>query len=333
MYKTRRNKSNRLGLAFGNRRFIVFNTEGEGGGGGGGADATTTTTAADTTTTTTAADTTTTAADTTTTTTTTTEPVLPEFMKDWAPELKGNALFKDVKDPQDLAKALVETSGKVLARPADDATAEQKAAFDAQLRELAGVPKDVKEYGLAKPADLPAEMEALYSEEGLNAFGTTALQLGLTKEQVAGLQKFDQERTQAQLSAATETVAQREQAFLAEFTKQHGANANKVLDTAGAIMDASGKQADIDIIKSAPEATRKALANILNDVAKKYIGEGQLPGGGGGGGAAKSAGELKGELQAVIAKPEYRDQFHPDHKSTLAKATELSQQIALLGKQ
>lgn len=330
MYKSRSNKFNRMfGLPHGVRRHVFFNADPGAGGEGGGGGSTPSAPAADATP----------PADPAATPPSAgaesgnTPPSSPEWMKDWSPELKDNPLFKDIKDPQDIAKALIETQGKVIARPAEDATPEQKQAFDAQIRELMGVPKDAKDYGLTKPEGLTPEMEALYNEEGLAAFGQTAVTLGLTKEQVAGLQKFDQERTAAQLQSADAAAKQREQAFLADFTKVHGTNADKVLDTAGAIMESAGKQADIDIIKAAPEAVRKAMANILHGVAQKYIGEGQLPGqGGGGNGATKSLGELETDLKAVIAKPEYRDQFSPNHQATLDQATQLSQQIALLKK-
>lgn len=260
-------------------------------------------------------------------------PAADDWRKDWAPELRDDPSLKDFKDPQAIAKALVETKkmvgAKPLSRPDANATQEQKDAFTKQLRDLNGVPTDIKEYGLAKPSDLPPEMDALYSDEGLAAFGTLAHNLGFNKEQVAGLQKFDMERAQAQLQLAQQAAQQRETAFLADFTKIHGANANAVLDRAGALIDATGRKEDAATIAGAPEAVRKAVANILSTVDKQYIGEGKLPGQGTGG-ATKSLAELQADLKTTIAKPEYRDPFSPEHKATIAAANDISKQIALL---
>ncbi|CAB4137015.1 hypothetical protein UFOVP315_48 [uncultured Caudovirales phage] len=260
-----------------------------------------------------------------------TPPAADDWRKDWPDELKNDPALKDFKTMADLAKSLVETKKLVGAKPIKvpgaDATDEERKAFDSQYRE-AMVPKDPKEYGLAKPENMAPELEPLFSEEGLGEFATTAMELGLRKDQVAGLQAFDMKRVQALMDSANQQAQQREDAFMADFTKRHGANATKVLDNAMALIDGTGNKDDAQIIASAPEAVRKAVANVLHGVSQKYIGEDRLPNRTDGGTVTRTVSELETDLRTLIAKPEYRDAFHANHRATLEESTRLSQQIA-----
>lgn len=261
------------------------------------------------------------------------DPAQPDMAKLFGEHFKDPAL-QQFKTPEDVAKAYLETKklvgSKPLKIPGADATEDERKAFNEQYR-AAMVPADPKAYGFKKPEGLPPEMEQLFSEEGLGAFAETAHKLGLTKEQAEGLIAFDKARNEAVIKSAGEGAQAREASFMEGFKKQHGANAEKVLDTSvGLISDVASKE-DADTIAGATEGQRMAFANVLHKLAQKYIGEDNLPGKGGSP-AGKSVGELKQELNATIASPSYRDQFSPDHATTQAKAKQLSEQIALASK-
>jgi hypothetical protein len=246
-------------------------------------------------------------------------------------DLYKDPALQQFKTPEDVAKAFIETKklvgAKPLKIPGADATEEERKAFNDQYRATM-VPPDPKGYDFKKPEGIAPELEQLFSEEGLGAFASEAHKLGLTKAQAEGLITFDRARNEAALQSAGQGVQAREASFMEGFKKQHGANAEKVLDTSiGLITDVATKE-DSDTIAGATEAQRMAFANVLNKLAQKYIGEDNLPGKGNGN-AGKSVADLKQELNATIASPAYRDEFSADHANTKARAKQLSEQIAL----
>lgn len=258
------------------------------------------------------------------------EATAPDMAKLFGDLYKDPAL-QQFKTPEDVAKAFIETKklvgAKPLKIPGADATEEERKAFNDQYRATM-VPADPKGYDFKKPEGLAPELEQLFSEEGLGAFAAEAHKLGLTKAQAEGLIAFDKARNEAVMQSAGEGAKARETSFMEGFKKQHGANAEKVLDISiGLITDVATKE-DSDTIAGANEAQRMAFANVLNKLAQKYIGEDNLPGKGNGN-AGKSVADLKQELNATIASPAYRDEFSADHANTKARAKQLSEQIAL----
>lgn len=241
-------------------------------------------------------------------------------------------LLKDIKTPADMIKAFTDAkdlAAKALTFPGADATDDQKKAFNDQYRS-AMVPADAKSYGLTKPEGLAPELDNLFSDEGLGQFADVAHKIGLTKDQATALMAFDRQRSESLMAQATQAAQARETQFMDTFRKQHGANAEKVLDTGVNIISKHGSEADIANIAGAPEAARMAFANVLNNVAKAYIGEDSLGSGVGGCGAGKSINELQGELRDIIASDAYRNDFHADHKSSHDRSKAISQEIKRL---
>lgn len=117
-----------------------------------------------------------------------------------------------IKDVQGLVKNAHEQSkllGNAIRVPGPNATPEEIQTFHEKL----GVPKTIEDYGVAPPADLPADLP--YDGERAKTFLTKAKELGVPKTAAKGLHDWFVQQTVADFNGA----AQAEQAKMVEGAK------------------------------------------------------------------------------------------------------------------
>jgi len=251
-------------------------------------------------------------------------PAVAQEVQDWRPEaLRGEKALEKYNSPEDAFKALVEAQKLIgkkadpLAPPADDATQEEKDAFNAKLRELRGVPtpdKVAEAYAVEPPAEAPEGYEI--SPDLVGAFQGLALEAGLAPAEFKRMAEGYMQMEIAQINAVrAESKANQEKAqaelvkgWQAEgrVPKEEFSNALKAAQILGLV----GKDGKNNLLGHLGNSTAlvAALAN-----AYPVLGEAGLKGGATiSSQPAYTPKEALDKLQGMQRDPRYRDQMTRD---------------------
>lgn len=202
---------------------------------------------------------------------------------------------------------------KGLTRLPENATEEQKKAFDESRREVLGVPKDKDGYKFDT-------IEGMNVDENLKgAFTDFALKIGLPADQANELFKFthefakaDQERVNAEFDTAGKKVFG---------------------DKAGASME----QAKVLAAKHIDPALKELLPKLDNNALlvlasmglnmQKAMGSEDTPSNENGqpGGGGRSADDVRAEKLTLMRDPSYTNAMDPKHEATKKKVLELNE--------
>jgi hypothetical protein len=259
--------------------------------------------------------------------------------REWLGQAYANdPALKDFKSVDDLAKSFIETKSMVgkprLDFPSAEATPEQKAEFQGKLNAYIGVPEKPDGYGLKAPDGYPENMGE-YNNELLSAFSETAHQLGLSKAQAEGIQKWH-DGLAVELVKSAETAKSQEAAASSEKLTQHykqafgDQSASVVAEVKDVMMKAIPNASLRDALsKTLPDEALMAIG-LLNQHYKKTYGLSDANIGDAAKNAGKSMEDLRKEAQAIMSSDAYRDPMHKDHKSTKEKVNQMYKDIGAL---
>lgn len=201
--------------------------------------------------------------------------------------------------------------------PGNDAKPEEVEAFLSKLRPEKAEAYDLKVLDNAKDEALVATLREAFHHAGSSE--TQARRF---------LEKFIPAFAERSKTAVAEKQAQ-DEAFNALVQKTFGDDNAKVLARVKGAMD---ELAPADLKPHLGKLSNENLAimaGVIDAVLKKYGAEDKVvPGGNGGSGASGDTEAMRAEMSALIAKPEYRDEFAPGHAAARAKVAELAQKIA-----
>lgn len=140
---------------------------------------------------------------------------LPEELKPLRPTLDKLNTLPDILKTYAHANTLVGKKGLMPLRP--DAGDAEKAEFNARIREVLGVPDDIKEYGIKRPDDIPAEYwNDEYANKMLAAIHKNNIPPAAAKELV----KINEEFTRSELMRLAAEREKAEDARIAEVNKE-----------------------------------------------------------------------------------------------------------------
>ena len=248
---------------------------------------------------------------------------LPEGVqfKDIVPgDYKDKPYMKDVKDIPSLfkkfdgAETLVGQRQSVI--PGEGATDDDwNKFFDAS-----GRPKtsDLYEFTTVKAADgTDVKRDPAFETAVKDIFHKA----GISSKQAKAVQEpFDA----LIAKMATDQATTKDADFDKLASEAFGTDADKALDVGKKLLEEHMPKGYAEHFKNLPNESLILMAGVLKSVQAKYIKEDDIPGGGGGGGgSATSINELRKEGQMLMAKKEYQDSFHPDHKKVKAEVTDI----------
>lgn len=246
----------------------------------------------------------------------------PEVLKDFT--TKGYT--DDPAGVQKLAKDFTEAQKvigqKGITKLPENATDEQKKAWTESVREVLGVPKDVKGYG-----ELPAELDGVKADTKLReGFLAKALDLGLTPDQVKALDAWSFEMTKAASAADAAQNAEFDKAAKARFGNETDAKIKEAQTLIAANISAEFKPlvAGLD---------NNALLVLTDVLLKQQASLGSEDNGGGpngGGAGSRSADELHAEKLQLMNSPAYKNAFDPQHKDVTKRVLELNEKVTNL---
>jgi hypothetical protein len=249
---------------------------------------------------------------------------LPDAMEPYRGTL---ANFKDMPT---LAKALHDNMAAARSKGglqalAPDATPEQQAAFDAELRRLGGVPADAAGYEFKAPDTLPAGVE--WNAELATKFAADAHRLGLTPAQAEGILSMHTERLGAAVAEQTAQLEAYRKAEAETLTKLFGAKLDESLAKAAraaTTLNVPGAAALMD-----PKNPLYVGADVVAAFVKMadHLGEKRMVSG-----AAVTnldAGTMADDIMTNASNPDYaayRNSSHPQHAATVQKVNQLRRQ-------
>lgn len=191
-----------------------------------------------------------------------------------------------------------------------DAPANVRAERKALLDGVNNVPKEAKDYGIARPEALPEEH---WDGALADKFSAIAHKHSLSPEAVKEIMGLQLEATQSQLQKGqqfeTEFFTTQDKTFATEVQKRGVAldEANKLVNRAAATLGIDGKD---PILKNA--STRLALLRFTNLVSEDKLVKGDAADGMGGADLLAQARDIAGNPQNPKYKA-YHDQQHPQH--------------------
>lgn len=234
-------------------------------------------------------------------------------------DIRGHASLKDIKDLAGLAKAFVDTKSMVgadkLVIPAKDAPKEQWDAYWTKL----GRPESPDKYelaqeGLPQGIDVPPEM--------LTAYFGKAHELGMSKQQVAGIHRWMLEHLKATETALGESAATEASEAVAALKKEFGSAYEQRLNLArNAVQEFGG-----DELKGFLEET--GLGNdprLVKAFAKigQAIGSDEILGLGGRANFGTSPDEAQRKIAEKMRDPAfqkaYMEEYSPGHMEAVAE--------------
>ncbi len=251
-------------------------------------------------------------------------PVMPQWASNLPTEITGNEAARNIlmqhkeddakiEVPVGLVKSYIDAKRAVsgmVTIPAENATAEQKAAFNKKV----GVPDKAEDYSLKVPDGAPAE---LFKDDQINAFKKDAHELGVPKgkaeelfnrfagrqiETYNGMMSTNQQGQQERLDALKTELGNDYDATVAVADKAAAFASPELFDK----LNKAGLSADIDVIKG--------FAKIGN-----ALGEGMLKGVGPG---VPAVALTKQELEVMMRDPKYKlPQGDPVGEQWRAKVT------------
>jgi len=214
----------------------------------------------------------------------------PGWLDSLPDDLKGHEALSTYKDktPADVAKALIETSGKLktaLVAPGESATPEEKQAFNDSVRKMLGVPEKPEGYQLKLPEGITDKdpLLAAIVKDG-HAKGMTTEQLQGAIDTFAATMSSFRSQQQAEGKKALETL--------------WGAQFKENLDAALRGMNGLAKDAGVDpkeikqLMNETGWGDNPVLARMFALAGKNYKEDSLKGSQGGGGSTPKSAAEV-----------------------------------------
>lgn len=214
-------------------------------------------------------------------------PITAETWRELAPDYKEK--FPEVKDLPGLFKAhesLLHKMGSpndYLKRPANDATAEQKAAFSTELNKFRGVPEKPEDYAI----ELKEEYKPYLDEKQLAGFRPVAHQLGLDPAQVAGLAEWQAKQ-----------IAEADAANIKMVKEAWGADYDNNLKAVGVFAEKHFSKGFVERYGTDPLVALELL-NLRKKLGEGKIELGDKPAGG------EGKDDLRKKAIEIQSKPEY----------------------------
>lgn len=239
------------------------------------------------------------------------------YLKDLLDKPQGAETTEELFKRLDGAQKLIGTRAPA-AIPGDDAKPEDIDAFLAKLRPEKPDAYDFKALENGGEKDEPL----------LAALRDSFHHAGNSKAQVNRfLEKFAPVFAERGKAAAAEKKAQ-DDAFDALVAQAHGADSAKALETTKAALNEFTPEAFKPHLEKLSNENLAIMSSIINGIVAKYGIEDKIKPAGGSGAAGGDVEALRSEMQSIIAKPEYKDEFSPAHAAARAKVAELAQKIA-----
>lgn len=206
---------------------------------------------------------------------------------------------------------------KGLMKLPENATDDQRKAFDEGLREVLGVPKDIAGYG-----ELPAEVDGVKADTKLReGFLGVAHKIGLSPDQVKAVDAWSFEVMKALQADDAKTDAE----FEVMAKQAFGANANASVEQAKVLLGThvqhfKGALAGLD--NNSLLVMAEAMLNMQKAMGSEDtpLNANSNPGGGG-----KSMDEVRQEKLTLMQDKSYTNAFDPKHEATKKRVLELNQ--------
>jgi len=202
--------------------------------------------------------------------------------------------------------------------PGDDAKPEDVDAFLSKLRPEKADAYDFKALGEGPDEALTATLREAFHHAG-NSKAQVARFFEKFVPAFAERQKVAVEKKKAEDAAFDEIVV-----------KAHGADNAAALETTKAAINEFTPEALQPFVGKISNEDLAIMSGVINGLIKKYGIEDKIKPNGGSTPAGGDADTLRSEMNALIAKPEYRDEFAPGHAAARAKVAELAGKIAAI---
>jgi len=253
------------------------------------------------------------------------------FVERWQEKLPADleshrALLANFNSLGGLAKALSDNMTAARAKPAGlaipppDAPPEAKAAFEAELRKLYGVPESADGYKLEAPAGLPEGVA--WSPETAATFAAKAHELGLNPQQAQALIQFDLDRVaeiqQAQKQEMEQVMASEREAM----AKRWGPAVDQRLHQAQRLAVTLGLPNPAELFDPAhPLFAGVDMADAFVTMAERLGEKAIVPGA-----AVNNFDPRTQALHIMETDPAFRDPNHPNHRAVTERVTALYKQ-------
>lgn len=217
------------------------------------------------------------------------------------PDLKGHKSLARYTDVAALARGHVEMEryqGRSIAFPGENATPAERAAFDAKLNQLRGVPEKAEAYNVTLPEGLQAD------EKGLGEWKGTFHKLGLSQDQVAGLMDAYFGSPMGNPRMAHESMRSFGES---ELKREWGGAFKYNLDIAGRAIKRVGGPEVFQLLEASGLNNHPAMVKFWHRIGRDYAEDGSIP-------SAQHGGPM-GPDDAKRRIAEIRgDKSHPYHK-------------------
>lgn len=185
--------------------------------------------------------------------------------------------FKTVEDVFKGYDGLVKKLGKnPLVPPAEDASEEEKQAYQSELRRAVGVPEDYTAYEVNLGDDLPQEITSLFTEKRLEPYKKAALEGGVTKEGFGKLMEVYKDEIRDTLKQAsgleTQSYEQAVNQLKEEWGKDYDKNVQNANGLLKSVLSKDQGQALVDKYGNDPVII-KAFAEIASRNGEEYQGK------------------------------------------------------------
>lgn len=237
-----------------------------------------------------------------------------EYLKPWLDKPwnaeTGAEVFKKLEGSQKLL------GQRVPVIPAADAKPEDVEAFLSKLRPEKADAYDFKALGESKDELLLATLRESFHHAGADPRQVSRF-----------LEKFVPVFAEREKAIAAEQK-KLDDAFNELVVQAHGADNAKALETTKAALEEFTPAALKPHMSKISNEALAIVSGVINNIVAKYGIEDKIKPGGAGGAGGADVEAMRAEMNALIAKPEYRNEFAPEHAATRAKVTELAGKIA-----
>lgn len=245
-------------------------------------------------------------------------------------DIRGEAVFRDIKDLAGLARSYHSAAKMIGGRPQDliKVPGPDDAEGHAVVWEKLGRPADAKGYELPDPK-LP---EGVAVDTALrDGFAGKAHELGLTKKQAGALYDWWNTSMGGMATARTQAMTQANEAAVQGLAQEWGAAKDERLADAKAAVQHYGGEDVLTTLETVRTADGVLLGNlpqlakVFANLGKQLREDGLV--GRGGGDAAMSPAEAQQEINALNADKQfmaaYVNKHAPGHADAVAKMTRL----------
>lgn len=245
-----------------------------------------------------------------------------DFKSMLSPEYRDHASLKDFPDVNALAKSFIDTQkmvGNSIRIPAEDATDEEKHDFYSRL----GRPEDPEGYKLSE-RDAPEGFET--DEEMLKSFKQVSHSLGLTPQQVEGIDKWHANYVSHVSESIIEQRAEEAQKTMVSLRQEFGALTDKKLQVAKGALAKFGGESVQNFLNETGLGNNADMIKMFAKIGEA-IGEDQIISGMVSTQTQLTPEAAKEEIMKLNRDPEFQKQYtdarHPEHNAALNKMKNL----------